>query len=112
MLFKLMFDQLIFTVVLYTTAVTSIRFVISVSSNVVVSITDRCEALVAVDATVRFLTSVNPHVNNQVSTFVEAFGAERTIEGRRYFRLRAYDFEIFIDAVLFLLVFYVVVFEC
>ena len=80
MLFELMFNQLIFPVVLYATAVTSVRFVVCVSSHVVVSITDRCEALVAVDAAVRFLTGMNPHVDYQVTTFVEAFGTERTVE--------------------------------
>jgi hypothetical protein len=107
-----MLDQLVFTVILHAAAVTSIGFVISVSTNVVVSVADSCEALVAVDTTVRFLSSVNPHVDNQVSTFIEALGTERTMECGRYVRCSAGSIEIFFLAVLFLKVLYVVFFEC
>ena len=102
MLFQLMLDQLVFTVIFHAAAVTSIGFVIRVSTNVVVSVADSCEALVAVDTTVRFLSSVNSHVDNQVSTFIEALGTERTMEGGRYVRCSAESIEIFFLAVLFL----------
>lgn len=82
MLFKLMFDQLILAVIFNTAAVTSIGFVISVSSDVVVSVSDRCEALITVYTAVRLLTGMHPHMYNQVPSFIEALCAERTIEGR------------------------------
>ena len=71
-----MLHQLVFTVVLDSAAFANVRFVVGMPSNVVVSVADRSEALAAVDTAVGLLTSMNPHMDDQVSTFVEALGAE------------------------------------
>jgi hypothetical protein len=76
MLFTRMLYQLVLSVVLYTAGLTTIRFVVSVTSDVVVSVADGREALVTVDAAVGLLPCVDSHVNNQVSTFVEGLRAE------------------------------------
>lgn len=102
MLFQLMLDQLVLAVILDSAAVANIRFMVSMPSNVVVSVANRGEALATVDTAVGLLSSMNPHVDDQVSTFVETLGAERTEEGRRYVLGRASVIQIFLLAVHFL----------
>ena len=102
MLFQLMLDQLVLTVILDSAAAANIRFVVSMPSNVVVPVANRGEALATVDTTVGLLSSMNPLVDDQVSTLVEALGAERTEEGRRYVLGRASVIQIFLLAVHFL----------
>ena len=97
-----MLDQLILTVILDSAAVANIRFMVSMPSNVVVSVANRGEALATMDTTIGLLSSMNPHVDYQVSTFVEALSAERAEEGRRYILGRASVIQIFLLAVHFL----------
>ncbi len=97
-----MLDQLVLSVILDSAAVANIRFMVSMPPNVVVSVANRGEALATVNTTVGLLSSMNPHVDDQVSTFVKALGAERTEEGRRYVLRLESVIHIFLLAVHFL----------
>jgi hypothetical protein len=68
-------DELILPVVSNGTFWARVRFFLVVPSLVVISVSDRCEHAVADAAFVGPITSVDAHVNLQVTSFVENFSA-------------------------------------
>ena len=71
------FYQLVFTIVLNSADFAYIRLMVSMSSDVIVPVTNSCEALVTVVARVRLFTGMNPHVNDKITSLVKTFITKR-----------------------------------
>ena len=72
-----MLDQLVLAIVLYPAIIALVRLVVGVSSDVIVSVPDGCETLVAVTAWVGFFTRVHPHMNYEVTTLIKSLITKR-----------------------------------
>ena len=73
---KNMFNELIFTVVFYSAVIsqiTNVRFVLDMSSLVIISVSNCCKHFVTELAWVWFFPSVNSLMNLQITSFVEHF---------------------------------------
>ena len=68
-----MFNQLVLPIVANTACITPVGLLVSVSSLMIIAITDRCESLCAVLALIRLLPSVDSDVHQKVPPLVELF---------------------------------------
>ena len=72
-------NELVLPVVAYAAGITVVRFFFKVAPLVIVAITDRGEALVAVLALVGLFSGMDAHVNQKVSTLIKKLLAVRAL---------------------------------
>ncbi len=73
-------DKLILAIVPDITQIALVRLVISVSTLMIILIANGCECAWTEATFVRFLTSVNPHMDKQISSLIEILLAPHALK--------------------------------